>query len=92
MADAVYSILSTLTGCGATIVFCYFAADGLMASMVHENYKASLKEYEMTGDKSILERHKETISKADPHNVTIFTRRAKKGILKEINHLCGSKS
>lgn len=87
MSEVVYSILSTLAVAGVTLGVCYFCADGTMASMVYETSQERIKRFKETGDRDILERHKETLSKADPHNIGFLTRRTKKDILKEIEAL-----
>ena len=85
MSSVVYSILESLAG--VALGSCYFCADGCMASMVYETSQERIKRFKETGDKSILERHKETLSKADPRNIGILTRRTKKDVLKEIEQL-----
>lgn len=87
MSDVIYSILETLGIAGVALGVSYFCADGAMASLMHETSQDSIKRYKETGDRDILERQKEALSKADPHNIGFLTRSTKKGILKEIEQL-----
>jgi hypothetical protein len=85
--SAVYNVLSDLAVAVATLGVCYIFADGARACMVYDTSQERIKKYKETGDRSILERHKETLSKADPHNIGFLTRRTKKDMLREIEAL-----
>jgi hypothetical protein len=87
MSEVVYNILENLAIYGLTISVCYICADGAKACMLYGGYQKSIEDFQRTGNRSILERQKEAVSKVDPHSIGILTQRSKKDILKEIEQL-----
>jgi len=87
MSEVVYNILSALAVVGVASGVCYICADGTMASTLYENFQKSIEHFKRTGDRSILERQEDLVSKVDPHNIGILTCRTKKDILKELEEL-----
>jgi hypothetical protein len=87
MSEAFYNILENLVIYGSTIGVCYILADGAKACMLYGGYQKSIEDFQRTGDRSVLERQREAVSKVDPHGIGILTQRSKKDILKEIEQL-----